>query len=497
MILGHNVTRVRELKRTRPIVIKGKEVKNARSLWTFEAYETGVKVTALAANLIRHSGVARAVPRRLTLRATDGDLDRADGRRRHLRHTVEDTHNFVAEGLVLHNSGFTQAIYQQFGIHAPRTSEAQYAWAKVRPSARRAGLLHRPAGGPPPGHVAIVRTGTASSPRAARGWARRCWPCKFLPLMGTGVPKGGFPKNSGGGGNAAIGGPSSASAGQAQAYARSRLSAYGWGAAQWPPLQNLWQGESGWNRLARNPGSGAYGIPQALPASKMGRRREPPTSSAAAQINWGLGYIKNTRGYGSPSVTYAKWLGRQHPHWYGEGGLIPGMAGGGSVPGYAAGGPVTPAERAGQTWLNAWRSKRGGGFGAAWGPVVVNEQIELKRAAIGRETTLSHATGLSAGQHKFWASAAATDTKKLAVLNKELTTERTWRGQLGSLDVTLARDITAAKGVPRLAGNVTAWKKDITANQYTIGQISKMLGFSAAQIAAMEKAGKLGPGGRP
>ncbi|MBO0813629.1 MAG: hypothetical protein J2P30_00520 [Actinobacteria bacterium] len=120
-------------------------------------------------------------------------------------------------------------------------------------------------------------------------------------------------------------GPTSASARQAQAYARSRLGAFGWGAGQMPPLIALWNGESGWNRLARNPSSGAYGIPQALPASKMGAAANPPRSSAGAQINWGLGYIRST--YGSPGAAYSAWSGRS-PHWYagGTGGAAPGWA---------------------------------------------------------------------------------------------------------------------------------------------------------------------------
>ena len=125
MILGHNVTRVRENKRTRPIVIKGKEVKNARSLWTFEAYETSAKVRRLAAGLLHHGGVAdlflddsRFAPQRITSIEPLEVEDTYDI-------TVEDAHNFVAEGLIIHNSGFMQPVYAHLGISAPRTSEAQ------------------------------------------------------------------------------------------------------------------------------------------------------------------------------------------------------------------------------------------------------------------------------------------------------------------------------------------------------------------------------------
>ena len=117
-----------------------------------------------------------------------------------------------------------------------------------------------------------------------------------------------------------LGGPASASAAQAQAYARGRLGAYGWGFNQFQSLVNLWNGESGWNRFARNPSSGAYGIPQALPPGKMGAAANPPQSSAAAQINWGMGYIRAV--YGSPNAAYGAWLSRS-PHWYDRGGWLP------------------------------------------------------------------------------------------------------------------------------------------------------------------------------
>ena len=91
--------------------------------------------------------------------------------------------------------------------------------------------------------------------------------------------------------------------------------AYGWGpgTSNWTSLVALWNGESGWNNKIGNPSSGAYGIPQALPASKMGTLANPPVSSASAQIAWGLKYIKQT--YGNPDNAYHQWLARS-PHWY-------------------------------------------------------------------------------------------------------------------------------------------------------------------------------------
>ncbi|GAB3945861.1 hypothetical protein GCM10027614_38330 [Micromonospora vulcania] len=59
-----------------------------------------------------------------------------------------------------------------------------------------------------------------------------------------------------------------------------------------PCLEKLWTKESGWNHKARNSGSGAYGIPQAYPGSKMGKIASDWENNPATQIKWGLGYIK-------------------------------------------------------------------------------------------------------------------------------------------------------------------------------------------------------------
>jgi resuscitation-promoting factor RpfB len=107
-------------------------------------------------------------------------------------------------------------------------------------------------------------------------------------------------------------GASSATAAQAQAIARLLAAPYGWSTGQqWADLVSLWNKESGWNRLADNPSSGAYGIPQSLPGSKMGALANPPTSSATAQIAWGLSYIRST--YGSPTQA---WAHETANNWY-------------------------------------------------------------------------------------------------------------------------------------------------------------------------------------
>ena len=75
------------------------------------------------------------------------------------------------------------------------------------------------------------------------------------------------------------------------------LSRFGWGHRQWSPLKKLWNRESGWNKYAQNPYSGAYGIPQADPCSKMASAGRHWRTNATTQIRWGLRYIKGVYGY--------------------------------------------------------------------------------------------------------------------------------------------------------------------------------------------------------
>ncbi len=111
--------------------------------------------------------------------------------------------------------------------------------------------------------------------------------------------------------------------GAAQRTAQGMLGRYGWGANQFGPLKQLWQHESGWRWNATNPSSGAYGIPQSLPASKMASAGADWRTNPATQIKWGMGYIKGR--YGSPASAWDFW-NRQSPHWYDSGGYLqPGL----------------------------------------------------------------------------------------------------------------------------------------------------------------------------
>lgn len=93
--------------------------------------------------------------------------------------------------------------------------------------------------------------------------------------------------------------------------ARAMLATYGWGNDQFTCLVTMWDHESGWNPNAENPGSGAFGIPQALPGAKMAKYGSDWRTNAATQISWGLDYIK-TR-YNTPCGAWSFW---QRGSWY-------------------------------------------------------------------------------------------------------------------------------------------------------------------------------------
>ena len=100
---------------------------------------------------------------------------------------------------------------------------------------------------------------------------------------------------------------------EARASARAMMGQWGFGGDQWGCLDSLWTGESGWQWWARNSSSGAYGIPQSLPATKMGSAGPDWLSNANTQISWGLTYIKNR--YGSPCNAWGFWQSKSPP-WY-------------------------------------------------------------------------------------------------------------------------------------------------------------------------------------
>ncbi len=93
--------------------------------------------------------------------------------------------------------------------------------------------------------------------------------------------------------------------------ARALLPEFGFGAEQFSCLDSLYVSESGWRVDADNPTSSAYGIPQALPGSKMASAGADWATNPETQIRWGLGYIRDR--YGTPC---SAWSFKQGNNWY-------------------------------------------------------------------------------------------------------------------------------------------------------------------------------------
>lgn len=97
----------------------------------------------------------------------------------------------------------------------------------------------------------------------------------------------------------------------AKAYAAAAVVRYGWGSGEYQCLLKLWTRESSWRADAYNASSGAYGIPQSLPGSKMASAGADWRTNAATQIEWGLSYIADR--YGAPC---GAWAHSERFNWY-------------------------------------------------------------------------------------------------------------------------------------------------------------------------------------
>lgn len=101
------------------------------------------------------------------------------------------------------------------------------------------------------------------------------------------------------------------SGGDPKEIAKVLLAEFGFGSDQFGCLDSLWTRESNWRVNADNPTSSAYGIPQALPGSKMSSAGADWATNPVTQIRWGLGYIEDR--YGTPC---SAWGHSQSHGWY-------------------------------------------------------------------------------------------------------------------------------------------------------------------------------------
>ena len=132
----------------------------------------------------------------------------------------------------------------------------------------------------------------------------------------SGGNSGGNSGNTGNSGSSSDDGSATArlwhpTAAQAQTYAAGAAAQRGWTGDEWTALVKLWTRESNWRWSAENKWSGAYGIPQALPGSKMAAFGADWRNDAAIQIDWGLYYIAQR--YGTPS---GAWQHSEEVGWY-------------------------------------------------------------------------------------------------------------------------------------------------------------------------------------
>lgn len=191
-----------------------------------------------------------------------------------------------------------------------------------------------------------------------------------------------------------------------QILGRKMMLADGWGSDQWPALKSLWTGESNWSEKAYNKSSGATGIPQSLPGSKMASKGADWKTNPRTQIAWGLDYIKGR--YGSPSAAYSQWLARS-PHWYGKGGE--GLYRGATMIGVGDGQPSGGYEKV--TVSRERPSTRGKGRG---GVSQVHLHFDLRGATITSEAHARELIGKAADH----AAKKLLDVLEDAVSDKDL-----------------------------------------------------------------------------
>jgi hypothetical protein len=97
----------------------------------------------------------------------------------------------------------------------------------------------------------------------------------------------------------------------AKGVALELVTARGWDYDQFSCLVKLWERESNWRVNATNRSSGAYGIPQSLPASKLASAGADWRTNPETQIKWGLGYISSRYGYPCGALAHS-----DENNWY-------------------------------------------------------------------------------------------------------------------------------------------------------------------------------------
>lgn len=206
-------------------------------------------------------------------------------------------------------SGLTWRAWQAAGREIGRTTYEQINAGRAGSRTQALpGDLHLPEAG----HVMMFANPRAGGSNEMIHAPHTGTVVQYAPFRG-----GGWVRLIASPGGSTVGGTSQG-AGAAQAFASAHLGEFGWGQDQMPPLISLWNRESNWRWNATNPSSGAYGIPQSLPADKMASAGADWRTNAYTQVRWGLGYIQDR--YGSPQQAMRH---ETNVGWYDQGGWLP------------------------------------------------------------------------------------------------------------------------------------------------------------------------------
>lgn len=135
---------------------------------------------------------------------------------------------------------------------------------------------------------------------------------EIVPVEGEGYARGSFELLTGAGvAKLFVDGAPYPVPGTAKGIALELVTAKGWEYNQYSCLVKLWERESNWRWNALNKSSGAYGIPQSLPGTKMASAGADWRTNPETQIKWGIGYISGR--YGNPCGALAH--SNEH-NWY-------------------------------------------------------------------------------------------------------------------------------------------------------------------------------------
>jgi hypothetical protein len=285
--------------------------------------------------------------------------------------------------------------------------------------------------------------------------------------------------------------------GPLQQVAKQMLAAMGW-ASQWPAFNSIVMAESGWRVNAQN-ASGAYGIPQALPASKMASAGADWQTNGVTQLRWMMGYLKAR--WGDPN---GAWANEQSQHWYSRGGPVRRAAGGPvSTPvRFASGGPTSMQKLFGyweahyKTWIKDHASTYGKLHGTAlykyweahWKRWISDNLYRVTGTAARGGTGSAAGSGSPAG-----AGAATTASKISGMQSKGESLVNTYAGS--NLNSMISKEPTFLKDIAAyFKGSSAKWRdrtielqtKHLASIRTSLNSVnSKIAGAQALQQSTM------------